>query len=62
MLETRTFWFGRFVLVVARDTVGWTVAVNGVRLEVWFYSEAEAWSAGVTETDRLSRMCGGLVA
>jgi hypothetical protein len=62
MIESRTFWFGRFVLVLARDTVGWTVSLNGARLDVWFYSEADAWNAGVTEADRLNRMWGGLVA
>jgi hypothetical protein len=31
----------------------WYVAVDGVELPHWYVSQADAWSAGVREADRL---------
>jgi hypothetical protein len=33
----------------------WYVAVNGIQLTVWHKTQADAWTAGVTEADRLDR-------
>ena len=33
----------------------WYVAVNGTQLTVWHKTQADAWTAGVTEADRLDR-------
>jgi hypothetical protein len=31
----------------------WHVAVDGVELSTWYVTQADAWSAGVREADRL---------
>ena len=33
----------------------WIVAVDGVPLSGWYATRADAWTAGVTEADRLDR-------
>jgi len=33
----------------------WYVSVDGVQLSIWHKTQADAWTAGVTEADRLDR-------
>ena len=33
----------------------WYVALDGTQLTVWHKTQADAWTAGVTEADRLDR-------
>ncbi len=33
----------------------WVVSVDGVRLDRWYETQADAWMAGVGEADRASR-------
>ena len=44
---------GAHLLEVTAERSRWTAAVDGVRLERWFLSSAEAWTAGVAEALRL---------
>jgi hypothetical protein len=34
----------------------WYVSVNGVELPIWHKVQADAWTAGVIEADRLDRL------
>lgn len=34
----------------------WYVAVDGAELPIWHKVQADAWTAGVTEADRLDRL------
>lgn len=34
----------------------WYVSVDGVQLPIWHKVQADAWTAGVTEADRLDRL------
>jgi hypothetical protein len=36
----------------------WFVAVDGVELPIWHKTQADAWTAGVTEADRLDHPSG----
>jgi hypothetical protein len=51
-----TFQIGRHVLNVFGSDGRWVVAVDGVLVRGWHDSTAEAWTAGVTEVDRLDRL------
>ncbi len=44
---------GTHVLEVTGGSGKWKAVVDGVALERWFLSSAEAWTAGVTEALRL---------
>jgi hypothetical protein len=46
---------GPHVLEVTGDDSQWTAAVDGVRIDRRFTSSSDAWTAGVTEADRLDR-------
>ena len=39
-----------------RDNRRWLIAVDGAALPTWFRTLADAWTAGVTEADRLDRV------
>jgi len=49
------FQIGRHVLQVFGEGRRWVVAVDGVLLRGWHASTSDAWSAGVTEVDRVQR-------
>ncbi len=53
-----TFLAGSHELRIGLEGQRWTVAVDGVRLERWFSTQAEAWVAGVAEADRLGQAPG----
>jgi hypothetical protein len=44
---------GRHELELATDKSRWTVTVDGVAVERWFTSLADAWTAGVNEAGHL---------
>lgn len=46
---------GSHVLEVAGNDGRWTTAVDGIHVDHWFTSLADAWTAGVTEAGRLDR-------
>jgi len=49
-----TFHVGEHTLVVAKVMEGrWTVAVDTLRLDASFQTQADAWEAGVREAHRL---------
>jgi hypothetical protein len=50
---------GRHVLEIAANKGRWTTTVDGVGLDQWFMSLADAWTAGVTEAGRLDRCATG---
>lgn len=44
---------GQHLLEVAASNGRWTTAVDGVTVDRWYTSLADAWTAGVTEALRL---------
>ena len=50
------FQVGRHMLSVFGSDGRWVVAVDGVLLRGWHASQAEAWSAGVAEAERIDRL------
>jgi hypothetical protein len=44
------------VLEVAGHDGRWTISVDGVEMGGWSVSSADAWTAGVTEADRLDKL------
>jgi hypothetical protein len=47
---------GAHVLEMTGQGGRWTTSVDGVNLAPSFGSSADAWTAGVTESDRLDRL------
>jgi hypothetical protein len=50
------FRVARHLLHVVGKDGRWVVTVDGASVEGWFTSRSAAWTAGVTEADRLDRM------
>jgi hypothetical protein len=50
-----TFRVGSRELRIWMQDGRWYVAVDGVQLPIWHKVQADAWTAGVTEADRLDR-------
>jgi hypothetical protein len=46
---------GSHEVTIWEEAGRWTAAVNGRRLAPWFTTQVDAWTAGVTEADRLDR-------
>ena len=51
-----TFRVGTHELRIWMQEGRWYVAVDGVQLPIWHKVQADAWTAGVTEADRLDRL------
>ena len=52
------FRVGRHEVTVWEEGERWVAAVNGRRLASWYTAQVDAWTAGVTESDRLDREGG----
>ena len=50
-----TFRVGSRELRIWMQEGRWYVAVDGTQLPIWHTVQADAWTAGVTEADRLDR-------
>jgi hypothetical protein len=53
MIQRIRYDVGPRVLEVTGNGSRWTAAVDGVTLDRWYMSSADAWTAGVTEALRL---------
>jgi hypothetical protein len=53
--ETSIFQVGSHVLHVVGSDGRWVVTVDGMPVDGWFMARSAAWTAGVTEADRLDR-------
>jgi len=51
-----TFRVGSHDVVVWMVENRWYVSVDGVQLPIWHKVQADAWTAGVAEADRLDRL------
>ena len=52
------FRVGRHEVTVWDEGERWVAAVNGRRLASWYTAQVDAWTAGVTEADRVDREGG----
>ena len=59
--ETCIFQVGRHVLHVVGLDGRWVATVDGMLVDGLFTTTSEAWTAGVTEADRLDRSRGETV-
>ncbi len=51
-----TFRVGAHEVQVWMKDDRWYVSVDGVHLPIWHKVQADAWTAGVTEADRIDRL------
>ncbi len=50
-----SFRIGVHEVQMMRSSGRWIAVLDGVALPRWFMTEAEAWTAGVREADRIDR-------
>ncbi len=53
MVYTVRYEVGAHVLEIKKITYRWSANIDGVAMDRWFMSAADAWTAGVTEALRL---------
>lgn len=53
---------GAHDLELTRKDGRWTAAVDGIAVDRWFTSSADAWTAGVEEADRIDRFAASSLA